>query len=50
MPGVRVLSMLLIGSDLEWCVHLGSSLFLYTRDFMKNPYCTSISYFICLYH
>ena len=40
VPEMRIWSILLIKSDLKWCVHLGRSLFLYcnlTGFFLHQP-------------
>ena len=35
VPGMRIRSILLIQSDLKWCIHLSRSLFLYFNDLVS---------------
>ena len=39
---VRLWSILLIKSDLKWCIHLSRSLFLYFKEYKRDFYIPNI--------
>ena len=43
VPEMRIWSILLIKSDLKWCIHLSRSLFLYYCITACGGFCTSVS-------
>ena len=45
VPGVRIWSILLIISDLKWCIHLSRSLFLYILMLISPTYSFYLHYY-----